>query len=301
MNPQDQLIKNRLDKLQRLRELGIDPYPFRFERSHALGDVQERAETLIGAGTSISVAGRLIALRKQGATTFANLLQDGRRLQIYVNREVLGEAAYQVFKCLDLGDFVGVHGTVFRTNTGEVSVKVERCEVLAKATRPLPVPKVKVEGDQATVFDQFGDVEQRYRQRYLDLVLNEDVAAVFRHRSAIVRTIRAYLERHDYLEVETPTLQPIYGGANARPFITHHNALDMKLYLRVSNELYLKRCIVGGFERVFEFVKEISVFLPSSFEFSIPPQCIGSLHWTFFYIWLCVCLKKQKGENNPGD
>jgi len=249
-------IQARRDKLQRLRSMNIDPYPYRFTRSHSVGALLQNQERLISEGIDIRLAGRLIAFRRQGKTAFCNLKEENERIQLYVAQQTLGEPAYEVFKCLDLGDFVGVEGNVFKTRTGEVSLNVKHLTVLAKTIRPLPVPKEKTVDGKRVIYDQFKNQEQRYRQRYLDLVLNDEATAVFRKRARIIQSIRQYLDKQGFIEVETPTLQRIYGGANAKPFETFHQTLDMKLYLRISNELFLKRCIIGGMERVYEIVKD---------------------------------------------
>ncbi len=256
MSELDNQLKARQDKLNKLKSLEVNPYPYRFERSHSVGEVLEKQDDLIASERDIKLSGRLLAFRRQGRTAFCNLKDSINRIQLYVSQKIVGEKPYEIFKCLDLGDIVGVEGVVFRTRTGELSLNVKRFEILSKSVRPLPVPKEKTVDGKKVVFDQFKNKEQRYRQRYVDLILNDNVVDVFKKRSLIIQSIRNYLEKNDYLEVETPTLQSIYGGANAQPFLTHHNTLDMKLYLRISNELYLKRCIVGGLDRVYEIVKD---------------------------------------------
>ncbi len=246
----------RLEKLERLRSQGVDPFPYKFQENQSIKQLKEQRDALIESQEEVKVCGRLLAFRRQGKTAFCNLKNERERIQLYVSKKAVGDEAYEVFKCLDLGDFIGVEGALFTTKTGELTINVKRFEVLCKAIRPLPVPKEKMVDGEKVVFDQFKNIEQRYRQRHVDLVLNDRVADIFKKRALIVQTIRNYLERNGFLEVETPTLQSIYGGANAHPFETHHNALDMKLYLRISNELYLKRCIVGGINRVYEIVKD---------------------------------------------
>ncbi len=256
MSEMSNQMQARLDKLEKMKSLGVNPYPYRFEKSHNIAEVKDKQDLLIQNEDEIKLCGRLLAFRRQGKTAFCNLKDGEARIQLYVSKKIVGDEEYEVFKCLDLGDFIGVQGVVFKTKTGELSINVKKFEVLCKAIRPLPVPKEKMVDGEKVVFDQFKNVEQRYRQRYVDLVLNDDVVSVFKKRSIIINTIRKYLSGQGFIEVETPTLQTIYGGANASPFETHHNALDMKLYLRISNELYLKRCIVGGMDRVYEIVKD---------------------------------------------
>ena len=271
----------RRENLRRIRELGVEAYPYRYEFTHhaadlrLLGDGKESAE-LKTLGT-YALAGRIVAFRSSGKTAFLNLQDDHERIQVYLRRDDdaqesgtvvgLGEEIWPVVRSLDLGDFIGVRGVLMRTKTGEITLQAvgkDGFELLSKSLRPLPFPKVedikdetgKVVGRKSFESSLFSDVETRYRQRYADLAVNPEVANVFRLRTALVQEVRAYLLEHSFLEVETPTLQAIYGGASARPFVTHHNALDIPLYLRVSNELYLKRLIAGGFDRVFEFVKD---------------------------------------------
>ncbi len=246
----------RLEKLERLKSQGVNPYPYRFQTNQTIKDLREKQDSLIQNEEDIKVCGRLLAFRRQGKTAFCNLKDEGERIQLYVSQKIVGADEYEIFKCLDLGDFIGVEGVLFKTKTDELTINVQRFTVLCKAIRPLPVPKEKMVDGEKVVFDEFKNIEQRYRQRQVDLVLNDQVVDVFKKRSVIVKTVRDYLDRNSFLEVETPTLQSIYGGANAHPFETHHNTLDMKLYLRISNELYLKRCIVGGINRVYEIVKD---------------------------------------------
>lgn len=252
----------RREKLQQLIELGINPFPYAFDISHS--SQQIIADTSLertGDQTEspiVSLAGRLMTRRVMGKAAFFNL-QDGEgTIQIYIRRDDVGEQMYEVFKRLiDHGDFVGIRGFVFRTKMGELTVHAEHFELLCKTIRPLPTPKeVEQEDGSKVVFDAFTDKETRYRQRYVDLVVNPQIKDVFRKRTKMVQVMREFMNDLGYLEVETPILQPIYGGAAARPFVTHHNTLDMTLYLRIANELYLKRLIVGGFDGVYEFSKD---------------------------------------------
>ncbi len=247
--------QQRRAKLERLLQAGIDPYPSRVQRTHtaaqaiaALNSTAEGAEP-----PAVSVAGRLDSIRVMGKSTFAHVEDESGRVQLYLQRDVLGEEDYELFKRdFDLGDFCEASGTMFATRTGEATIRVERLRMLAKALRPLPV--VKEKGGQ--VFDAFADKEQRYRQRYVDLAVNPDVRELFRVRARIVSALRRFLDERGFIEVETPVLQPVYGGAAARPFETYHNQLKQALFLRISDELYLKRLIVGGFERVYEIGRD---------------------------------------------
>ncbi|MGB1032106.1 MAG: amino acid--tRNA ligase-related protein, partial [Flavobacteriales bacterium] len=246
----------RIQSLNSLRELGIDPFPAaEFKASHFSSDLTNNFEN----GKQVTLAGRLMSRRIMGSASFAEIMDSKGRFQIYVNRDEIcsGEDKLlynQVFKkLLDLGDFIGVEGETFTTQTGEPSLLVKKLTVLSKSIRPLPAVKTD---DQGNVYDKFSDPELRYRMRYVDLLMNSEVKDIFLARTKVMQTMRNFFNSYDYLEVETPILQSIPGGATARPFITHHNALDVPLYLRVANELYLKRLIVGGFEGVYEFAKD---------------------------------------------
>jgi len=230
-----------------MREAGIEPFPHRFERTHACQGVIDSFDTLEGQ-SGIRVGGRLRAMRPMGKATFAHIEDGSGRLQLYIRKDNVGEEAYRILKLVDLGDILGAEGEVFRTRMGEISLQVSSLTVLAKAVRPLPVVKEK----DGVVYDAFTDREARYRQRYLDLTLNPESRDVFRLRAQTIRFLRRYLDERDFLEVETPILQRVYGGGLANPFKTHHRALSMDLYLRIAEELPLKKLIVGGLERVYE-------------------------------------------------
>ena len=248
----------RRESLQKLRDLGVDPYPADlFDVNTTSKQIKEKYKE--GEELNVVLAGRLMSRRIMGKASFAELQDSDGKIQIYVNRDEICEgedkAIYNtVFKkLLDIGDIIGVTGTVFITKVGEISVKVKELKVLTKSLRPLPLPKVDTDG---TVHDAFTDPEKRYRQRYVDLVVNPEVKDAFIKRTKLTNSMREFLNKKEYLEVETPILQPLYGGAAARPFKTHHNTLDMELYLRIANELYLKRLVVGGFDAVYEFSKD---------------------------------------------
>lgn len=231
----------RLQKMQTMQEKNIEVFASRFDYSHHAQDILDNCETLIANETQVKVSGRIMAMRGHGKTMFWNIMDKTAKIQIYVRKDVLGDELYDTFKLYDIGDIVGVTGTVFKTKTGEVSIKAADITFLTKSLRPLPEK-----------WHGLKDVETRYRQRYVDLIVNPNVRDTFVKRSKIISTLRNILNEKDFLEVETPMMHPIPGGAAARPFVTHHNALDMQLYMRIAPELYLKRLIVGGFERVYE-------------------------------------------------
>ena len=246
----------RREKLAKLRALGIDPYPTPlYPVDHTSADIKNT----FAEGKKVVIAGRLMSRRIQGKASFAELQDSKGRIQVYFNRDEIctGEdkTLYnEVYKkLLDIGDIIGIEGTLFTTKVGEQTVQVTNFSVLNKTLRPLPLPKTDADGN---VYDEFNDPELRYRQRYVDLIVNPKVKDTFIKRTKITNSIRSFFNEREYLEVETPILQPIPGGASARPFITHHNALDIPLYLRIANELYLKRLIVGGFDGVYEFSKD---------------------------------------------
>ena len=248
----------RRESLQKLRDLGVDPYPAElFDVNITSKKIKRKYKQ--GEELNVVIAGRLMSRRIMGKASFAELQDADGKIQIYLNRDEICEGEDKTMyntvfkKLLDIGDIVGVTGTVFITKVGEVSVKVKELKVLTKSLRPLPLPKVDADG---TLHDAFTDPEKRYRNRSVDLVVNPEVKDAFIKRTKLTNSIRDFLNKKEYLEVETPILQPIYGGAAARPFKTHHNTLDMELYLRIANELYLKRLVVGGFDGVYEFSKD---------------------------------------------
>lgn len=241
-----ELLQIRRAKLDELRALGIDPFGKKYERTDEAGNILKQyndltKEEIEEKNVEVSIAGRIMAKRGMGKASFAHIQDLSGRIQIYVRKDTVSEAQYDAFTLLDLGDIIGVKGTVFKTKTGETSIKVTELEVLSKSLYPLP-----------DKYQGLKDVELRYRQRYVDLIMSSEVQQTFISRSKIIQSMRRYLDSLGYLEVETPTLHSIAGGAAARPFITHHNALDMELYMRIAIELHLKRLIVGGLEKVYE-------------------------------------------------
>jgi len=241
----EDIMRERAAKLDRWRAIGVSPYAYRFEVTHRAAELLARGAAVTEEpGEAVRIAGRVMSTRGHGKAGFAHLLDASGRIQIYGRADHMGDG-YERFRLLDVGDWAGVEGRLFRTRTGEITVRADRVELLAKSMRPLPEK-----------WHGLRDPETRYRQRYVDLFMNEHVREVFRRRARMIAGLRAGLETRGFLEVETPVLQPLYGGAFARPFVTHHHALDMDLYLRISNELYLKRLIVGGLERVYEFARD---------------------------------------------
>lgn len=248
----------RRQSLEKLRELGINPYPAaEFKTTATIDEIVTNFDAF--ENKEVILAGRIMSRRLMGKASFAELKDSSGRMQIYINRDEIAptddKTLYNVIfkKLLDLGDIIGIKGIVFKTKVGETSVKVTEITVLSKSLKPLPTVKIDAEGN---VYDGFTDAETRYRQRYVDLIINDHVKDTFLKRTKITNSIRQFFNERNYLEVETPILQPIPGGASARPFVTHHNALDIPLYLRIANELYLKRLIVGGFDAVYEFAKD---------------------------------------------
>lgn len=249
----DQELQRRAAR-QALEQAGVNPYPYAWPATHQSAQIRAQFDPEADPPMQVSVAGRVMSKRVMGKASFFEIQDATGQIQVYIRRDDLPEGFYNnVFKRLvDIGDIVGVEGFVFVTRTGELSIHTERFELLAKALRPIPVVKEK----DGEVYDEVTDKEFRYRQRYVDLIVNPEVRDVFRQRARMITAIRRFLDERGYIEVETPVLQSIYGGASARPFTTHHNALDMELFMRIADELYLKRLIVGGFKGVYEIAKD---------------------------------------------
>ena len=245
----NQIIEFRKEKLTDLRKNGINPYPPSFTPTHFSESIKNNFTEL--EGNNVTVAGRIMAIRRMGKASFFKIVDNQGGIQIFTKKDDDFEA-YENFKLYDIGDFVGISGKVFKTKTKEISIRSSRIVLLAKSIRPLPIVKEK----DGVIYDSFVDIEQRFRNRHLDLLLNPQVKQTFIKRTKIIQSIRSFLDKHHFLEVETPVLQPIYGGASARPFKTHHNALNQTLYMRIADELYLKRLIIGGMDRVYEIGKD---------------------------------------------
>ena len=230
----EKIIRDKLDKLDKIREKGIYPFGRNFDKKDDLGSLTKE-------GLSVKSAGRIMSYRRQGKASFGHIEDASGRIQYYIKRDDVGEDVYDVYKLLSVGDFVGLEGDTFYTNTGELTIRISKLYVLSKNLRPLPEK-----------YHGLKDVETRYRHRYVDLIMNRDVKDTFRKRSQIVTLMREYLVGRGFIEVETPMMHPIPGGALAKPFVTYHESLDMELYLRIAPELYLKKLIVGGYEKIFE-------------------------------------------------
>ena len=261
-----QVLRVRREKLEAIRDAGIEPFAYNFEPSTTSAETIASFEASEGAGSlsesgegaAVVLGGRIVGWRDMGRSVFAHMEDGHGRVQLYFKKNVLGEESFEQLSLLDLGDWIGAEGPTFRTRTGEVTVKVEAWHLLTKSLRPLPFGKVETDAEsgERTYYSGFADQETRYRQRYADLAVHPEVREVFRTRARIITELRRFLDGEGFLEVETPVLQPLYGGASARPFVTKHNALDRTMYLRIADELYLKRLIVGGLDRVYEISKD---------------------------------------------
>ncbi len=237
-------MEERLQKIEKLKELGVNPYPYRYERTHNFREIRENFEQLSASGMKVRTCGRVVTVRGHGKTLFATLTDETDHMQVYLRKDRLGEK-FEIFQYFDAGDFMGLEGSVFKTKTGEITVLVDGYDLLAKSLRPLPEK-----------WHGLRDIEIRYRKRYLDLVANSEVRDIFRKRTRLISSMRRFLDGQGFIEVETPVLQAIYGGAAANPFRTHYKALDQDMFLRIADELYLKRLIVGGFEKVYEVCRD---------------------------------------------
>ena len=245
-----EIINYRLEKLEKIRAAGFNPYPYNFDKTHQITELLNKGEN--GVGQKVKTAGRMVSFRKMGKASFTHIQDENEKIQVYLKNDLLPENLYDnIVRNLDLGDIIGCSGELFITKTGELSIKADYIMILSKNIRPLPNLKEK-EGES---FNTFEDKELRYRHRQLDLIANPSVKEIFKRRSRIISSLRKFLDEHNFLEVETPVLQSIYGGASARPFTTHHNTLDQSFYLRIADELYLKRLIIGGFDKVYELAK----------------------------------------------
>jgi len=239
-------------KLQKLIELGVNPFPYSFKTTHSVSQALDLFSELTESEQTVQLSGRIMSIRLMGKAAFIHIQDDGQRLQLYFKKNIIGDESWEIFRLLDMGDWIGTEGVLFTTRTGENTLKVSKLTLLSKNLRPLPAVK---ETEDETWF-KWDDKEERYRNRTVDLILNTESRETFVKRSQIVHEMRSFLNNEDFIEVETPVLQPLYGGATARPFETRHNALNLKLYLRIADELYLKRLIAGGLPRVFEISKD---------------------------------------------
>lgn len=286
-------MSRRREELAELKKRGINPYPYLFNRTDFSQDIVQTFQDN-APQKSVALAGRITSIRRMGKASFSHILDAKGKIQIYLKKDDLGDI-YESFRLMDIGDIIGVEGYIFRTKMGEVSVHAQKLELLSKSLRPLPVVKEKTdEQGNKVVFDPFADKELRYRQRYVDLAVNPEIKDVFIRRTKIYQTIRKFFDGRGYLEVETPILQPIYGGAFARPFITHHNTLDIELYLRIADELYLKRLLVGGFDAVYEFAKD---FRNEGMDRAHNPEFTMLELYVAFkdYIWMMELVEKLLG------
>jgi len=269
MEETSELLLHRQEKLKKLKEKNINPYPYNFKRTHTSSEIIQNFEKLESEQTGVKIAGRMISLRSHGKSLFSHLQDGAGKIQVYVKSDEVGKEKFEFFDLFDIGDFLGVTGKVFKTRTGEITVRATDFSLLSKSMQPLPE---KWHGLQ--------DIELRYRQRYVDLIVNEEVKKIFVFRTKLIQAIRKFLDDLGFIEVETPILQPLYGGAFARPFVTHHNALDIDLYLRIADELYLKRFMKSPKASVMKGWTEI--IIPNSpFWSCIKPMRITMTSWSF--------------------